>query len=169
MFFFSSISGYRLRNFEIRVGQDGKAIGHNAISHKQLRSVPDGATVNFSCPQDLYGTWVSVNKSDTWYFETCLQLMELCVFGYACKSNIREQNNGAATLHFSKSKQPYHIIDILLLLHTQSFIDIKLHQWTTTSQNVCFSRFKIDFRVRYFYCMRQKTQLSLFHPHNCKS
>ena len=41
----------------------------------------DGATEIFTCPQELYGRWVSVNKSDTGYLTENLQLQEVRVFG----------------------------------------------------------------------------------------
>ena len=78
---FSNISGYRLRNFEVRVGQDGTDIGNNALCYKQLDSIPDGTTADFQCYHPLYGNWVSVNKTDTAYEDNTLQLREVRVFG----------------------------------------------------------------------------------------
>ena len=78
-------SGWRLRNFEVRVGQDGVDIGQKAICYKQVPAVADGATVNILCVQDLFGSWVSVNKSDTQAQSEHLQLRELQVFGYRSK------------------------------------------------------------------------------------
>ena len=75
------ILGYRLRNFEVRVGQDGIDIGNNALCYKQLEPMPDGATVDFQCPRPLLGTWVSVNKTDTASYDNPLQLKEVRVFG----------------------------------------------------------------------------------------
>ena len=74
------ISGIRLRNFEIRVGQDALDIGRNAICHKQVHAVPDGATQTFRCMNALYGSWVSVNKTDTEHENWYLELRELRVF-----------------------------------------------------------------------------------------
>ena len=77
------ISGIRLRNFEVRVGQDASEIGHNAICYKQVQAVPNGATQTFRCRNPLYGSWVSVNKTDTEHQNWFLQLRELRVF--TCK------------------------------------------------------------------------------------
>ena len=73
-------SGVRLRNFEIRVGADSEDLGNNPICYEQQSSVPEGATKNFSCTRELYGNWVSVNKSSI--DETDLvQLREVRVYG----------------------------------------------------------------------------------------
>ena len=80
------VLGIRLRNFEIRVGQDPLDIGRNAICYKQVQPVPDGATQDFRCVNALYGSWVSVNKSETERGFQFLQLRELRVF--ACKFSI---------------------------------------------------------------------------------
>ena len=77
------ISGLRLRNFEIRVGHDALDIGNNEICYKQVKPVPDGATETFRCMNALFGSWVSVNKTDTEYENWYLQLRELRVF--TCK------------------------------------------------------------------------------------
>ena len=77
------ISGIRLRNFEIRVGQDSLHIGNNAICHKQVQPVPNWATQTFRCKNALYGSWVSVNKTDTEFEIWYLQLREVRVF--TCK------------------------------------------------------------------------------------
>ena len=78
-------SGWRLQNFEIRVGQDAVDLGRNAICYKQVPAVPDGATVNTICTQELFGSWVSVNKSATQAQSEHLQLREVRVFGYRGK------------------------------------------------------------------------------------
>ena len=72
--------GYRLRNFEIRVGHDATNIGNNAICYNQMESMIDGATVRFQCHENLYGSWVTVNKSDIKPNDIFLQLMEVRVF-----------------------------------------------------------------------------------------
>ena len=74
------ISGYRLRKFEIRVGNDSE-LRNNTICHKQVKSVGDGLTQSFQCYEALYGTWVSVNKSDIGMDNEFLQLREVRVFG----------------------------------------------------------------------------------------
>ena len=74
------ISGWRLQNFEIRVGLDGIDLGNNAICHKQLESMADGATKVFKCCEGLNGTWVSVNKTATMADHVFLQLMEVRVY-----------------------------------------------------------------------------------------
>ena len=79
------LSGWRLRNFEIRVGQNAVDLGRNAICYKQVPTMADGATQNFICMQERYGNWVSVNKSDTTSNYVHLQLRELRVFGYRGK------------------------------------------------------------------------------------
>ena len=77
----SITSGYRLRNFEVRVGQDGSDIGNNAVCYKQLVSIPDGTTTDFQCFHPLDGNWVSMNKTDMAYEDNPLQLREVRVFG----------------------------------------------------------------------------------------
>ena len=79
----TNISGYRLRNFEIRVGQDGAEIGNNAVCYEQLESMPNGATEDLKCHRPLYGNWVSVNKTDmVANNDRILQFLEVRVFGY---------------------------------------------------------------------------------------
>ena len=70
------ISGWRLANFEIRVGYDGTDLGNNAVCYKQLESMKDGSAVKFKCHNALYGSWVSVNKSGN----ENLQLAEVRVY-----------------------------------------------------------------------------------------
>ena len=57
------ISRWRLYNCEIRVGLDGTDLGNNAVCYKQIDSMVEGATVKFKCHEELYGSWVSVNKT----------------------------------------------------------------------------------------------------------
>ena len=63
------ILGYRLRNFEIRVGNNTK-LANNKICYEQTESVGNGL-----------GIWVSVNKSDNETSDEHLQLTEVRVFG----------------------------------------------------------------------------------------
>ena len=74
------ILGYRLRNFEIRVGNDTE-MAKNGLSYKQLESVGDGLTISFPCHEALCGTWVSVSKSDSAVLNAYLQLCEVRAFG----------------------------------------------------------------------------------------
>ena len=74
------ISGWRLANFEIRVGLDGTDLGNNAVCYKQLESMAEGATVKFQCQEELYGSWVSVNKSSSVLGHLNLQLLEVRVY-----------------------------------------------------------------------------------------
>ena len=74
------ISGWRLKNFEIRVGLDDTDLGNNAICHKQLEAIPDGATVKFTCKEPLYGSCISVNKTTSLTFHENLQLKEVRVY-----------------------------------------------------------------------------------------
>ena len=85
IFSITNISGYRLRNFEVRVGQDGSDIGNNGVCYKQLESMPDGATTDFKCHNPLYGSWISVNKTDMSIDDSILQLREVRVFSSASK------------------------------------------------------------------------------------
>ena len=77
------IPGYRLRNFEIRMGLDSADLSNNAVCYKQLHSMLDGTTVKFNCREALYGSWVSLNKTDTADKAAYLQLKEVRV--YACE------------------------------------------------------------------------------------
>ena len=72
--------GNRLRNFEIRVGNDGVEIGNNAICHKQLDSVESGVTKNFTCYPSRFGRWISVNKSETSHGMYALHFHEVRVY-----------------------------------------------------------------------------------------
>ena len=45
-----------------------------------MESVIDAATVRFQCRERLYGSWVSVNKSEIVLNNEYLQLMEVRVF-----------------------------------------------------------------------------------------
>ena len=57
------VSGDRLQNFEIRVGNDGDEIGNNGICYKQLEPMAPGITKNSYCPRWSFGSWISSNKS----------------------------------------------------------------------------------------------------------
>ena len=74
------ISGWRLANFEIRVGFDGTDLGNNAVCYKQLESMDGGAIVKFKCQNALFGSWVSVNKSTSVLGKENLQLAEVRVY-----------------------------------------------------------------------------------------
>ena len=74
------ISGWRLYNFEIRVGLDVTDLGNNAVCYKQLESMADGATVTFRCHEKLYGSWVCVNKTISVPDGVFLQLLEVRVY-----------------------------------------------------------------------------------------
>ena len=74
------ISGWRLANFEIRVGLDGTDLGNNDVCYKQQESMAEGVTVKFQCQEELYGSWVSVNKSSSVLGHLNLQLLEVRVY-----------------------------------------------------------------------------------------
>ena len=74
------ISGWRLYNYEIRVGLDGTDLGNNAVCYKQLGSMANGATVKFKCLKELYSSWVSVNKTASVPGHEYLQLLEVRVY-----------------------------------------------------------------------------------------
>ena len=76
--------GQRLRNFEIRVGIDVE-IGNNAICYKQLGAMEDGAVKNFSCYQDEFGNWISINKTEQEASLRYLHFREIRVFGELSK------------------------------------------------------------------------------------
>ena len=45
------------------MGADSEDLGNNPVCHKQESSVPESATEAFACTEELYGNWVSINKS----------------------------------------------------------------------------------------------------------
>ena len=71
-------------NFEIRVGNNGTEIGNNPICYKQFEVMTFGA-VNFSCSQNVFGAWVSINKSSTNVFTECLVIQEVRIYGSKSK------------------------------------------------------------------------------------
>ena len=71
-------------NFEIRVGNDGTEIGNNPICYKQFEVMTFGV-VNFSCSQNVFGAWVSINKSPTDVFTECLVIQEVRIYGSKSK------------------------------------------------------------------------------------
>ena len=75
------ISGFRLQDFEIRVGLDDTYLGNNTICYKQLEAMPGGATIKFKCQEPLYGSWISVNKTTSVANYEYLQLKEVRVYG----------------------------------------------------------------------------------------
>ena len=72
-------------NFEIRVGEDGAEISNNKLCFKHIGNI---SSANFTCSPDLYGNWVSINKSST-YHGTLerMVLYELRVFSEYSKLN----------------------------------------------------------------------------------
>ena len=82
------ISGFRLRNFEIRIGNDTE-FKNNRICHKQMESVGDGLTKSFPCNETLCGSWISVNKSESISNSVHLHLLEVRVL--ACEYNINQE------------------------------------------------------------------------------
>ena len=80
------ISGFRMKDFEIRVGLNGTDLGNSAVCYKQLESMTEGATVKFKCREELYGSWVSVNKTTTTRDHEYLQLLEVRVYGSEYRS-----------------------------------------------------------------------------------
>ena len=57
-----------------------------------MESVDNGLTQSFQCYEALYGSWVSVNKSDIGINNGFLQLREVRVFGG--EYDIREEDMG---------------------------------------------------------------------------
>ena len=74
------ISGWRLQDFEIRVGLDDTDLGNNEICYKQLEAMPEGGTIKFKCQELLYGSWISVNKTTIVSNHEYLQLKEVRVY-----------------------------------------------------------------------------------------
>ena len=66
------------------VGNDGTEIGNNPICYKQFEVMTFGA-VNFSCSQNVFGAWVSINKSSTDVFTECLVIQEVRIYGSKSK------------------------------------------------------------------------------------
>ena len=58
-------------------------LNNNAVCYKQLHSMLDGTAVKFKCREALYGSWVSLIKTDTVDNSAYLQLKEVRV--YACE------------------------------------------------------------------------------------
>ena len=62
------------------MGADSEDLGNNPVCHERQSSVPESVTKTFACTKELYGNWVSVNKSSM--DETdLLQLREVRVYG----------------------------------------------------------------------------------------
>ena len=70
---------YWLGNFEIRVGRSSN-LGNNELCHKQLDPM-DVAQANITCSRDVYGDWVSINKTRTQTTADNMALGEVRVFG----------------------------------------------------------------------------------------
>ena len=82
------VTGDRLQNFEIRVGNDGQDIGNNAVCFKQLEPMDPGVAKNFTCSSAILGSWISVNKSTNERETNALHFREIRVHGgeYICIS-----------------------------------------------------------------------------------
>ena len=65
---------------QIRVGLDGAVLGNNAFCYKQLKGMADRATIEFRRHEELYGSWVSVNKTASVQGHEYLQLLEVRVY-----------------------------------------------------------------------------------------
>ena len=74
---FNNSTGYSF-NFEIRVGED-EEIGNNPICFKQIPRMSIRLT-NFTCSPNLFGDWVSINKSSNDPGNKNLLLREVRVF-----------------------------------------------------------------------------------------
>ena len=68
-----------LYNFEIRVG-GSEELGDNDICHKQFEVV-DSVLTNITCSPELYGDWVSINKTEILPAKAALALIEIQIFG----------------------------------------------------------------------------------------
>ena len=108
------ITGNRLRNFDIRVGTDSADIGNNALCYHQTFSMGNAETTNFSCHHELFGNWISVNKSDTNVDFQYLHFLEIRVFGSKLKRNV------PCTPHM---KTPVHVCICKIC------ISISSHSW----------------------------------------
>ena len=75
-----AISAHRIKNCEIRVGLDESDIGNNAVCVLWLEEMGPMVSKRFSCIPNLYGNWISVNKT-TPVGPEILQLQEVQVFG----------------------------------------------------------------------------------------
>ena len=98
------IAGVRLRKFDIRVGIDSTDIGNNALCYHQTTSMGSGETKNFSCHHELFGNWISINKSDTHASYQNLHFVEIRVFGSKLKLNFQ---NLPRTPHMKTSVHVY--------------------------------------------------------------
>ena len=67
-------------NFEIRVGEDGDDIGNNEICHKQINKVRERFTT-IICSTEIFGDWVSINKTSDVPDLEFLALYEIKVYG----------------------------------------------------------------------------------------
>ena len=102
--------GFRLRNFEIRVGMDSDHLGNNAVCYKQIESMESGQVKKFTCNQELFGDWVSINKTETQSGWQHLHFREIDVFGSKCiyssmSFSMYTQHNfcQTSTYHFLKA------------------------------------------------------------------
>ena len=76
-----AISAHRIKNCEIRVGLDESDIGNNAVCVLWLEEMGPMVSKRFSCIPNLYGNWISVNKTTPPVGAEILQLQEVQVFG----------------------------------------------------------------------------------------
>ena len=66
-----------------RVGESDE-LENNGICHKQFGFM-DFLQQNLLCSHELYGDWVSINRTDTPFANEHLVLVEVRVFGNKCK------------------------------------------------------------------------------------
>ena len=60
---------------------DTDDLGNNAVCYKQIKSMGCGLVQNFTCYQELFGDWVSINKTDTERQMEHLHFREIRAFG----------------------------------------------------------------------------------------
>ena len=78
-------AGHRLRNFEIRVGIDGEELGNNSICYERLESMEAGMAEKFTCYEEIFGNWISINKTEATSRLRFLHFQEIRVFGELSK------------------------------------------------------------------------------------
>ena len=78
-----NFAAYWLYNFEVRVGEN-EELGNNDICYKQLEVV-DSFETTIKCSREVYGDWVSINKTEIPPHKAYLVLVEVRVFGSTCK------------------------------------------------------------------------------------
>ena len=80
IYFFTA---FKLSNFEIRVGLSDEP-ADNGICHKQF-DVMEPLVQNITCSRELYGNWVSINKTHSGDGVASIVLMEVRVYGSKSK------------------------------------------------------------------------------------